>query len=435
MVGDSKGDLDRLLLLGVSQGSAGPELQEQLYQLEPQLPRLLAELAAVQPREAMVIVTCERLEFLVAGGADGLAQALAQLMARVTGLPGTKIATQSYRHEGTAALTHLFKVAAALESQVIGEPHVLGQVRQCHRAAAQLKMTGPLLESVLQAAYAAARRVREETPLSEQPTSMAAAALQTARSLHGELASCRALLLGLGEMSELLGDELQQAGLEDLVVMHGSESRAAAAAERFSCHYRPWAELEAALAEADILVSDLGLGRCSITRPMIEAALKQRRRKPMFLIDAAIPGDIEAAVETLEDAFVYSLDDLEQVALSGLPSREAAAAMAHAILAEEQAKFLRRGAERKAAPSIAELRGHFEALRLGVLEDRRLDAEAATHRLINRLLHDPSEVLREAAAEGEHEKARLVEAMTRLFRLSRMKDEENGEDSNGGGRQ
>jgi glutamyl-tRNA reductase len=155
----------------------------------------------------------------------------------------------------------------------------------------------------------------------------------------------------------------------------------------------------------------------------------------MFLIDAAIPGDIEAAVETLEDAFVYSLDDLEQASLSGLPSRDAAAAMAHAILAEEQAKFLRRGAERKAAPSIAELRGHFEALRLGVLEDRRLDAEAATHRLINRLLHDPSEVLREAAAEGEQEKARLVEAMARLFRLPRMKDEENGEDSNGGGQQ
>ena len=253
-------------------------------------------------------------------------------------------------------MAHLFKVAAALDSQVLGEPHVLGQIRQCHRAASEAKMTGPLLEAALQAAYGAARRVRDETPLSEQPMSIAAAAVQTASSLHGDLKTCRGLLLGLGEMSELLLEELQQAGLADLVVMHGVEARAAAAAERLRCHYRPWEELPAALAEADIMISDLGLGRCSVTRPMVEAALKARRRKPMFLIDAAIPGDIEAAVEGLADAFVYSLDDLERVALTGRPSREAAVSMAHGILAEEQTRFLRRGAERAAVPSITGLR-------------------------------------------------------------------------------
>ena len=436
MMGEAQGDLEQLLLIGVSQAAARPELRELFFQLEPDLSRLLSELAAVQPREALVITTCERLEFLVAGGEQGRCDdALLALMARMTGQGADRLAGEVYRHRGTAALAHLFSVTAALESQVIGEPHVLGQVRRCHRAARQRKMTGPLLESLLQAAYGAARRVREETPLSEQPVSMAAAALQTMSHLHGSLKDCRALLLSLGEMSELLADELQQAGAGDLVVMHGSDARAERTAERLRCHYRPWAELTAALAEADILISDLGLGRCSITRPMIEEALKQRRHKPMFLIDAAVPGDIEAAVESLDDAFVYSLDDLERVALSGRPTRSAAVEMARAILAEEQARFLRRGAEREAAPSITELRAHFEAQRQAVLEERGLDAETATHRLVQRLLHAPSEVMRAAAAEGGMQRLSLTEAVRRLFRLGRPAQREDEGDGEKGGRQ
>jgi len=440
MAASSLASLDRLRLLGLSHGRVPAELRDLFYQLEPQLPRLLDEAADLPVDEAMAIATCERIEILTVGAAAAVpATALFDLLSRMTGLPSDRLAAQAYLYEGAAALSHLFKVAAALDSQVLGEPHVLGQLRQCHRAAATRQMTGPLLETLLPAVYAAARQVREETPLNAQPMSIAAAAVQTATSLHGDLAACRALLLGGGEMSELLLDELRQAGLADLVTLHASEARAAAAAERLRCHYRPWEELPDAVAEADILISDLGSGRSTVTRPLVEAALQRRRHRPIFLIDAAIPGDIEPAVEALDDAFVYSLDDLEGVALAGHTSRETAVAMAQKILAEAQARLLRRGAERAAAPAIAGLRAHCEALRREVLAAGQMDAETATHRLVQRLLHDPSEVLRAAAAEGAGEKLSLAEAASRLFRLPAADDgsddggpDDGGPDDDGG---
>lgn len=424
MAAGSLASLDRLSLLGLSQSRVPAELRDIFYQLEPQLPRLLEELKILSlddfsHEEAMAIATCERVEILTVSNAEAPREpALLEMLSRVSGLPADRLTAHSYLHKGPEALAHLFKVAAALDSEVLGEPHVLGQLRQCHRAAAERKMTGPLLESLLPAVYGAARQVREETPLSEQPTSIAAAAVQTAASLHGDLTDSRALLLGGGEMSELLLDELRQAGLTDLVVMHGSAGRAAAAAKRLRCHYRPWEELEAAMTDADIVVSDLSSGRCSITRPLVQAALRSRRQKPIFLIDAAVPGDIEPAVEALDDAFVYSLDDLERVALAGHTSREAAVAMAQKILVEAQEGLLRRGAERAAVPAIAGLRAHCEALRQEVLAAGNVDAATATHRLVQRLLHDPSEVLRATAAEGmAGEKLSMTEAALRLFRL------------------
>ena len=432
MAAGSLESLDRLCLLGLSQGRVPAELRDIFYQLEPQLPRLLDEVAGLGAEEALAVATCERVEILTLGADDATVETkLFALLTRLTGIPAEGLSPHAYRQEGAAALAHLFKVAAALDSRVLGEPHVLGQLRQCHRAAAARKLTGPLLEELLPAVYAAARRVREETPLNAQPMSIAAAAVQTAASLHGELTGCRVLLLGGGEMSELLLDELRQAGVSDLVTLQASDARAAAAAARLRCHYRPWAELPAALAEADILISDLSSGRCTVTRPLVATALQRRRHKPMFLIDAAVPGDIEAAVEALDDAFVYSLDDLERVALAGHTSREAAVAMAETILDEAQAQLLRRGAERAAAPAIAGLRARCEALRREVLAAGNLDAATATHRLVQRLLHEPSEALRASAADAAEEKLSLAEAAARLFRLPAEEarpDDEGGED-------
>jgi glutamyl-tRNA reductase len=293
---------------------------------------------------------------------------------------------------------------------------VLGQVKESHRIAQAAGMTGPTLEAVLQGAYAAAKRVRNETSVAEQPVSIVASALMVARGLHGALDGSTGLLIGLGEMSELLGSELRDAGLEDLVVIHASAARAEAAAHRLHCHFRPWEQLEAALAEADIVVAASGSGQYTITPELAEQALRRRRRRPILFIDAAVPGDVDPAVDKLDGAFVYDLGDLERVARAGKATREGTAVAAWRIVGEEIESFLRQRAERAAVPAVNALRRHFEAVRAQILAQGGLDAEAATRLLVNRLLHDPSEVLR-AAAAGTSDGDALDESVVRLFRL------------------
>ncbi|MFQ6016941.1 MAG: glutamyl-tRNA reductase [Kiloniellaceae bacterium] len=423
MAAAAKDPAGHLLVVGVNHRSATAALRDRLFAAEPDPRRLLDRIRAAGLSEAMVLSTCERLE-LVAVDDDpaAAAEVLLGLLARAARTDAAELGGHSFRHQGVEALRHVFAVAASLDSQMIGEPQILGQVKESHRLAAEARLMGPTLESVLQAAYAAAKRVRGETPVAEQPVSIAAAAVQVARDVHGDLSRRRGLLIGLGEMAEFMAAELQDAGLKDLVVVHGSVERAATAAHRLGCHFRPWEELAEALAGADIVVAAVGSGRYSVTAPVAEAALKRRRREAIFLIDAAVPGDVDPAVGRLDGTFVYDLEDLERVALRGKATREAATEAAWRILGEELAGFLRRRAERAAAPAVAALRRHFEAVREQVLAEGRMGAAAATRLLVNRLLHDPSEVLREAAAQPAERnpaaRAALAETALRLFRLN-----------------
>ncbi|MCH8155809.1 MAG: glutamyl-tRNA reductase, partial [Proteobacteria bacterium] len=383
---------------------------------------------------AMVLSTCERLEVMAVADAPAAgAQALVGLLAEETGTEADEFGAGSFRHLGAEALRHIFAVTASLDSQTVGEPQILGQVKESHRRAVEAGTAGPALDAVLQAAYGAAKRVRSETSLAEHPVSIAASALLVARDVHGALERRGVLLAGLGEMGEFMAAELIDAGVGDLVVMHASLGRAEAVAHRLGCHFRPWPELDDALAGADIVVAATGTGRYTVTAPLAEAALKRRRREPIFFIDTAIPGDIDPAVARLDGAFVYDLEDLERVALEGKANREAETEAAWRILDEELAEFLRQRAERAAAvPSVAALRRHFESARAAVLAEGGAGAkggagaEEATRRLINRLLHDPSEVLR-AAAAGDRDpqgRAALETALRRLFRIDAEKEDD-----------
>jgi glutamyl-tRNA reductase len=413
-------DAAALLLVGINHRSAGLPLRDQLFAEEPDLAPLLEGLGALDVEEALAMATCERLELLVVRRpGQAMVEPLLALLAVPAEQPVAAIASESICLEGEAALRHLFAVAASLESQVLGEPQVLGQIKECHRRAAEAGLVGPFIESVLQAAYATAKRVRHETPLAEQTVSMASSALQVARGIHGALERCVALVIGLGDMGELFASHLKSAGVGELVISHGSLVRAEDAARRLACHVRAWEELEEALAGADIVVSDRGSGRWTVTRDMADSALRKRRRRPIFFIDAAVPGDVESSVGELDDAFLYDLDDLERVASAGRTTREVASVMAWEILEQDLADFLRQRAERAAVPLVSTLRRHFEEARRGVVADPRLDADSATRLLIKRLLHDPSEVLRSAAAEDSREVEQLEESLRRLFRLDR----------------
>jgi glutamyl-tRNA reductase len=244
--------------------------------------------------------------------------------------------------------------------------------------------------------------------------------------VHGDLAECAGLLVGDGDMGETIADYLRQAGLGALTVTARLPARAEMLAHRLGCNHAPLDEMPRLLVGADVVISALATGRRVLTREAVSAALAVRRRKPIFLIDVAVPGDIEPAVNELDGAFVYDVDDLETVANEGRAEREEAAAEAFAIVEQEVEAYSRERAGRQAAPAVARLRARFEAERAAALADAAGDAEKATRLLINRLLHDPSAALRALAEEKAADEQAAERLLDRLFGLGRDDGEENG---------
>ncbi len=281
---------------------------------------------------------------------QAMVAAIAEALAQGTGTQAANIGAHSFQYLGAEAARHFFPLSAALDSQGLGEPQILDQVKEAHRRAVDAGIAGPGLAALLRAASTAAGRVRAETAFAGQPVSIAASALLVARDVHGVLDRRGALLIGLGELGEVMAAELIEAGIGNLVVAHPSAARAEAAARRLNYHFRPWDELAEALAGADIVVAAMGTGRYTVTAPQAEAALKRRRREAIFFIDAAVPGDVDPAVATLDGAYLYDLEDLERVALEGQADRAAETATAWRILDEELAAILRGPADREPPP-------------------------------------------------------------------------------------
>lgn len=420
----------RPVVIGFGHRLTSAALRDRLFIEDAQIGGVLADMRSAGLTQAIVLSTCDRVEVQgAAADPPAFAQSVLRLFAARSGLAAEALGRQAHLLVGGDATRHIFAVAAALDSQVVGEPQVLGQVKEAHRRSRDAGLVGPELDVVLQAAYGAAKRVRSETALGERPVTLASAALQVARDIHGELAACAALLIGAGDMGELLIEHFRGAGLKRLAVTGPSAPRSEALARQFECHVAAFEPLLPALASADIVVTAAGTGRFSIGAEMVQEALRRRRRRAMLLVDLGVPADIDPAVEPLDGAFRYDLDDLERVAMSGRASRETAAAEAWAILDGELAAFTRERAGRTAAPAITALRRHFEAHRARVLIESGGDAVRATELLINRLLHEPSEALRRLAAEAAADPAarRAAERLVyELFGMETDKDEESG---------
>lgn len=407
-------------VVGATHRSSTLTLRDRLFIDEAAAPDFYRRLKEAGVAQAIMLSTCDRVE--VQGMADAPSAAIDAvrvILAARAGESPAEIAAQLESMTGDEAVRRIFAVAASLESQVIGESQVLGQVKEGHRLAAGQGMVGPALESLLQAAYAAAKRVRTETEIGERSVTLASGAVQIARDLHGDLSDSTGLILGLGDMGDLIGGQLRLAGL-GRTVLTGPSRRTEAAARRMGCNFVPFEELEEALADADIVVTAAGTGRFLITVEAMEQALRRRKRRPVLILDAGVPADVEPAVHDLDDAFVYTLDDLERVAREGRATREAAAEEAWRIVEAEVANWRRSVAARDAVPMLVALRTSFEAMRDEILAtDPNADAAEATRRLVNRLLHRPSEALRELAAGSgdEAEKQAVARTVARLFGL------------------
>lgn len=407
----------RFLVIGANHRSASLTLRDQLFIDDDQAPAFLDGLRRTGLVECLVLATCDRVEIWACHhDADAAARMVARAMAERSGLEAGALLTHFYRHEGQAALRHAFAVTASLDSLIIGEPHVLGQVKAAHHLARDGGTLGAGLDLVMQAAFAAAKRIRSETSIGEGPVSIAAAAIQVARDLHGDLKKCSGLLVGAGEMGELLAENLAAAGMTRITVTAPRQSRAEAVAQALGLHVAPFDQLPHHLAQADIIVAAVGARTHVLRSEHLVQALKARRRKPIFVVDAAIPGDVEPAVNRLDGAFLYDLSDLEQVAREGRATREQAARAAWAVLDQELAGFAKGRQERAAVPAITALRQHFEEVRGQVLAELGNDADAATRLLIHRLLHIPSEELKQQASQNSQFHL-LEKALRTLFRL------------------
>ena len=422
--------LSRLVVVGASHRTSSETTRDRLFISEDDLPAFLGKVTEAGFSQAVAMSTCARTEiFGLADDAVDARRGAIGVLSDLAQMAPESLAAETYTLEHEDALRHLFSVAASLDSPIVGEPEVTGQFRDAVRIASVHDRVGSGLNAIVQAANSAAKRIRTETAIGERSVSMAACATQVAKDVQGDLSRASAVLVTGGEMGELIVDQMRSAGLSQLTVVARSRARAEIGARRYGCHVGVLDDLPGLLPSADIVVSSLGAGRFLIDRDSAGAALAQRRRRPMLFVDAAIPPDVEPAVNDLDGAFVYSLDDLERIALEGRSMRDQAAADAATIVDEEIEKFHRASAERSATPAVIALRDHFERTRTDVLAelaqaDPALDD--ATRRLINRLLHTPSETLRALAAENDPAALQAEDLLRQLFKLDPASGKDDG---------
>ena len=419
---------ENLLIVGANHRSSSMTLRDRLFIDEAAAPGFFARLRKSGVQQAMVFSTWDRVEIVAIDAGEDTAVNIQMILADHAGVSVGELDDQTYVIHDDDAVRHLFAVTSSLDSLVVGEPQILGQVKASHRYAHDNGFTGPALEKFMRGAYNVAKRVRTETDIGRRPVSIAAAAVQTARDLHGNLGGCAGLLIGTGEMGEIVAEALLNSGLSDLVVTHPSARRAEELGRRLDCHVAAFDTLDRLFVKSDIVMTAMSTRRYVVENEAVEKALGERRHRPVFLIDMGVPGDIEPNVDNLEDAFRFTLDDLERVTREGRANREAEAEQARQIVEAEANLFARHRAERTAVPTVQALRQRFEQIRDQALKEAGGDAEKATHLLVSRLLHEPSETLRALAAKEVESSTgdwdSTVAALDALFGLDRGKEDE-----------
>jgi glutamyl-tRNA reductase len=408
-----------LIALGLNHLTAPLDLREKVAFAPEATAQALSDLAR-QPgvNEALILSTCNRTELYVDvdAGAEGVPQRWLSDQHRLT---ERRIDEFLYRHDDAAAVRHLFRVATGLDSMVLGEPQILGQVKDAYQAAHQAGSLRAPMERLLQQTFAVAKRVRTDTRIGVSPVSVAYTAVRLAEKLFADLTSACVLLIGAGETIELAARHLAESNVRRLIVANRTLENAQALATRFGAYAIGLHDLTQHFAEADIVIASTASREPVITRRMVEDALATRRRRPMFLVDIAVPRDIAADVAELDDTFLYTIDDLRQVIDENLRSRQEAAREAEAIIelqVEHYAAWrraldlrnplpaLRHGAEAHRDAVLAKAR---HMLATGRTPEQAL--EFLAHTLTNKLLHAPSANLRAAAHRGDVELLRAAE--------------------------
>jgi len=403
----------RVLLVGLSHRTAPVELRER-FAVDDAAPHLAKLVGSPEIQEAFLLSTCNRTEVLVT--TDQLEAArmrLRSLFARELGggaVSPAALAGALYEHADGRALEHVLRVAASLDSMVVGEPQILGQVKEAYRVAARSGAMGMILGRLFHRAFATAKRVRRETRVGERPVSVARVAVDLARQIFESFEDKRALLLGAGDMGAVALDALRAEGLQRVEVANRTPERARGLAERFGARAHGLDVLPALLEGADVVLTSVGGGEPLVTRPLVAQAMRHRGHRPMFVIDIGVPRNVDPAVNEVEAVYLYDLDDLDAVAAANAEQRRREVALAEGIVREEQQRFDGWMTALHAVPTIRHLRARGEAVRrseverfvgrLDLSETQRAGVEQLTRAIVNKLLHAPVSRLR---AETERE--------------------------------
>jgi glutamyl-tRNA reductase len=421
--------IDRLVLLGVSHHTAPVSLRERLNTLGHDPKATLLTLKA-QPAvaEGMVLSTCNRVEIYGTGQPPGR---VVEAFHRVLDRP--EIAAHLYERRGEEALRHLFRVASSLDSMVVGEPQILGQLKEAFTVARDAGATGDALTRAVGRAFAVAKRVRTETEVGRSAVSMSKVAVELCRKIFDSLAGKRVLLIGAGEMATLAARHLLTQGVAEVAVANRSHENGAALAEKLDPsggRVKVWglAQVADLLPQVDIVLTATGGEHFALDRTVVQRAARLRRFRPLFLVDLSVPRAIEPTVRSLENVYLKDVDDIGAMLSQNSSQRASEAVRAEAIIDAEVDQFVRISRGREAVPVLAELRRRADAVArseaartLGQIgaaldERQRLSVEAMAQAIVNKVLHEPTARLRDAAERGGA--SPLAEVAADLFGLA-----------------
>ncbi|WP_341675850.1 glutamyl-tRNA reductase [Niveibacterium sp. SC-1] len=414
----------QLFALGINHHSAPLNLRERVaFQADVQAEALASLMRAKLVREAAILSTCNRTELYCATERP---EAIADWLAEWHRIELPQLAPHLFTLPKDQAVRHVFRVASGLDSMVLGEAQILGQMKQAARLADEAGALGALLHKLFQKSFSVAKEVRSTTAIGANVVSMAAAAVRLAERIFESVDSQRVLFIGAGEMVELCAAHFAGAKPRQITIANRTLTRAEALAARFGGQAVGLEKVPEILHQHDIVVSCTASPLPIIGLGMVESALKARRRRPMVMVDLAVPRDIETEVASLDDVFIYTVDDLAQIVQAGIESRQQAVVQAEAIISDEVSDFLHWIEARDAVPAIRALRGHAEDLRRAELEralqrlargeDAQEVLEALSHGLTNKLLHGPTQYLNRPDHAEAGDGADLIR---RIFNIGR----------------
>jgi glutamyl-tRNA reductase len=418
----------KLLITGLSHHTAPVEVRERLAFEENTLLEALDRLRRRPGMiEGMILSTCNRVEVAVTAEEQSDAEgSIERFLAESRSVEPDWMSPYLYRYHGPDAIRHLFRVASSLDSMVVGEPQILGQLKSAYALAKECGAISGYLDLVMTRAFNVAKRVRTETEIGTSAVSVSYAAVELARDIFGSLAGKRVLLAGAGKMAESAARHLRRAGVSDILVTNRTRSRADLLAEEFQGQVVPYEDFVGMLPEIDILLTSSGAPHYILTREQMRGVISRRRNRPMFLIDIAVPRNIEPSVNQLDNVFLYDIDDLDRVVKSNLQARQNVAQQAEEIITEEVERMVLRLKTREVTPTIISLQEQLEQLRaaeierargkLGALTPQQEEAiEALTRGIINKIAHGPITEMRRKASDpdGIH----LMNTIRKLFRL------------------
>ena len=415
-----------LLAVGINYSTAPVAVRERLSFPAETLYTSLKELRQVHEiSEAAILSTCNRTELYCTATTND-EQFLIEWVAHTKNIAADIFTPYLYTHADNQLIRHIFRVACGLDSMILGEPQILGQMKSAYQTACEAGTLGKHLGKLFQQTFSAAKKVRTDTAIGSSPVSVAFAAVQLAQQIFASLKEQTALLIGAGETIELTARHLRQQGIGRIIIANRTHAKAQILADQFNGQAITLAELPLYLADADIVISSTASQLPILGKGSVESALKKRRHKPMFMVDLAVPRDIEAEVEQLRDVYLYTVDDLQNTIDQNMDSRRRAAAQAEEIIEGQVDNFLVWLRAQNAQNTIRDYRLQAEQTRdeslqkaLALLKNGSTPEEALTrlaYSLTNKLIHTPSTQIRDAAANERHD---VIAAAHEIFKLNK----------------